>query len=260
MKADRVLKIYYINLGRSPDKRAFMELQLRGTQIPFERVEAIDGSSIDLTRLNSFANASEVRKWGGDRSPGALGCSLSHLEVYRKIQHDGIEVALVLEDDVTLLPDFASVVRRAASVVEDGNIYLVYFHSGLKRFCRAGSIDIGNGYSLYRAASDWGTYSSAGYLLTDRTAAALASYVYPIHTTADNWALYKKDGVIRDLWAVLPLPTTGSGFVSDIGYGGLHFFKRWLVRSSFSPVRWPLRMLLRRRAGAQRTYELVDKV
>jgi glycosyl transferase, family 25 len=260
LKADPALKIYYINLGRATDKRAFMERQLRQTQIPFERIEAIDGSNIDLTRLNCFANASEVRRWGGDRTPGALGCSLSHLEVYRRIRNDGIEVAVILEDDVTLLPDFASVVRCAASVVEDENIYLVYFHSGLKRFYRSGSIDIGGGYSLHRAESAYGTYSSAGYLLTNRTAADLASYVYPIHTTADNYGLYQKDGVIRDLWAVLPPPTTGGGFVSDIGYGRLHFFKRWLVRSSFSPVRWPLRMLLQRRAGAKRSYELVDKV
>ena len=77
------------------------------------------------------------------RGRNELGCSLSHWKVYRKIHHDGIEVALILEDDVRLLPDFASVVRRAASVVEDGNVYLVYFHSELKRFYRSGSVDIG---------------------------------------------------------------------------------------------------------------------
>ena len=162
--------------------------------IPFERIEAIDGSNIDLTQFNSFANRSDNRRWREARGRNELGCSLSHWKVYKKIHHDGIEVALILEDDVRLLPDFASVVRRAASVVEDGNVYLVYFHSELKRFYRSGSVDIGSGYSLHKAESAWGTYSAAGYLLTNRTAAALASYVYPIRTTADNWGLYKRDG------------------------------------------------------------------
>ena len=62
MTADRALKIYYINLDRSPDKRTFMERQLQQTQIPFERIEAIDGSNIDLTQLNSFANRSDNRR------------------------------------------------------------------------------------------------------------------------------------------------------------------------------------------------------
>ena len=48
---------------------------------------------------------------------------------------------------------------------------------------------------------------------------------------ADNWGLYKSDGVIRDLWAVLRLPIIGAGFVSNIDYGRLHFLKRCLVSS-----------------------------
>ena len=52
----RVLKLYYINLARSPDKRIFMEKQLRETGLPYERIEAIDGRSLDMTQLESFAN------------------------------------------------------------------------------------------------------------------------------------------------------------------------------------------------------------
>ena len=68
-------KIFYINLEDRPNRKIFMEEQLQLLDIPFERFPAINS-----------------RKNG-------VGCTRSHLEVYKLARDRGYKTILILEDD-----------------------------------------------------------------------------------------------------------------------------------------------------------------
>lgn len=102
------IPLYYINLNRNPDRRRYMEDQIRLYNIKNqERIEAIDGQKFldrdldgGIVRLSKkyvqfFNNYSKY-------SLGELGCTLSHILAIRTAYDNGDDIALILEDDVSL--------------------------------------------------------------------------------------------------------------------------------------------------------------
>jgi len=84
--------IVYINLDRRVDRRVEIEIELSRLGLSAERFAAIE------------------------RTPGALGCGLSHLAVLQKAKHEGWENVLVLEYDFTFLVDRPTFEQELRSV------------------------------------------------------------------------------------------------------------------------------------------------
>lgn len=88
------MQAYCINLDRNPERResARAEFEREGLDVTFFR--ATDGKSEAPEGL--FITKSE---WG---------CADSHIRVWRDIVEKGHEMALVFEDDISLVPNFSS--------------------------------------------------------------------------------------------------------------------------------------------------------
>ena len=84
-------RIYYINLDRDSDRRAFLEGQLDNAGITGIRISAVDGRALPDWAIPYFP-PSQLR-------PGEVGCYASHLLAFRQMVDDDLEHALVLEDD-----------------------------------------------------------------------------------------------------------------------------------------------------------------
>jgi GR25 family glycosyltransferase involved in LPS biosynthesis len=56
------IPIYIINLDRSPDRLCYMSEQLSKTEVPFERIVAVDGSQLEVEALQYFQRQSK-RSW-----------------------------------------------------------------------------------------------------------------------------------------------------------------------------------------------------
>lgn len=96
------MKAFVLNLKRRPDRRAYMEAQLRELGLEAEFVEAIDGYDLPASLSALYDEALAVRRNGKALAPGELGCALSHRAVYERMINEDIPLALVLEDDVAL--------------------------------------------------------------------------------------------------------------------------------------------------------------
>lgn len=70
-------QIFYINLDHRTDKKEYMERQLEALGLPFERFPAV----------NQVHNG--------------VGCTKSHLEIYKIAKARGYKAILILEDDFT---------------------------------------------------------------------------------------------------------------------------------------------------------------
>lgn len=89
-------KVYVINLDHSKDRLKFISDQLRKEGISFERYPAINGGLLDKNKLIGEGKLTYEKM-----TKGAIGCYLSHYNIWKKELNKGRNI-LVLEDDVIL--------------------------------------------------------------------------------------------------------------------------------------------------------------
>ena len=77
-------KICLINLERSTDRLAACASQLDSYGLPFDRVEAVNGDTLDVSTINNLYNFSDS-SYHKHMTRGELGCYLSHVRAWRAI-------------------------------------------------------------------------------------------------------------------------------------------------------------------------------
>ena len=88
------MQAYCINLARNPERRA-------AAQAEFER------EGLDVEFFRGTDGKAEAPK-GLLITKSEWGCADSHIRVWRDIAEKGYEMALVFEDDISLVPNFTS--------------------------------------------------------------------------------------------------------------------------------------------------------
>ena len=94
------MKVYFINLDRSPARREWMESQLTEISANFERIPAVDGSSLASEEYEAAVNWEELGPKGLTR--GEVGCFLSHRLAWQRIAAASERFGVVLEDDILI--------------------------------------------------------------------------------------------------------------------------------------------------------------
>ena len=89
------MKIYVINLDRSPERMALMTQRLDG--LSFERFPAIDSREID---------------YAGPLSRGEAACAMSHRALWQRLLENDEPCICILEDDIEISPDFPDLVQN----------------------------------------------------------------------------------------------------------------------------------------------------
>src|SRR4051794_10999523 len=117
---------YVINLSRSPERREHITSELRKTGLGYDIVPGVDGRELDLDDVDRIAPALFDRS---SYPAGMAGCALSHLRVYERILADGVDAAVVLEDDVTLPADLGSLAEAVAGHMAGAELALLNYDS-----------------------------------------------------------------------------------------------------------------------------------
>jgi glycosyl transferase, family 25 len=94
----QVVPVFVISLARATDRRAAISRHLERLGIEYEIIDAVDGANLSKVELSRrVAPECTVH-------PGAIGCYLSHIQVYERVVAQQARVALVLEDDARVDP------------------------------------------------------------------------------------------------------------------------------------------------------------
>jgi len=110
-------KVLVINLARSPDRLAAITEQLNAINIPFERIDALDGRNLSDEFVEEVSPARIVSKsYHRALSKAEVACSLSHRKAWQRIVDDDLDFGVVLEDDVELLESFNEVLTLLAEI------------------------------------------------------------------------------------------------------------------------------------------------
>lgn len=217
---------YVINLERSADRRRHITAELASTGINYELITAIDGRSLDLSgpqlvrpgEPNQLHSPLWARTWN---LPGVAGCTLSHLLVYQRIIASGSAQALVLEDDVVLMPDLPMVLDALPEHLSGAEVVLLNFdsHENLCQLSSRGTKPLPGERLLALPLDIAEPLSAAGYVITREACRRMLDRMTPARAKPDDWAFFYRQGVIDRLRCVTPMPVKKSpAFSSTILY------------------------------------------
>src|SRR5215475_5572556 len=194
------MRVYVINLARSPERRSHMLAELQKTGLDYEIVTGIDGRELDLDH-RAIADPAMVAR---NMIPaGAVGCALSHLEIYKKIVADGADEALILEDDVNLPLDLGSAIDAVAKHLTGAEVALLNYQTNDgSQLSSRNAVELPAG--LLALPVDVSRMdSTAAYIITRSASERMLKYAPPVRANADDWHFYYREGIldrIRCAW------------------------------------------------------------
>jgi len=126
---DSIPPIWVVSLRRSIERRTRMEGQFARLGLRFEFTDAADARELSAGSLAEVYSVEQTRRLlGREMTPGEIGCSLSHLEIYRRFLASEQEELIVLEDDVVLDAVFREVLASRHRLPEGWDV--VHLHAG----------------------------------------------------------------------------------------------------------------------------------
>ena len=181
-QAGAPVPIYVLNLERSPERRAFILGHLASMDLPANIFPAVDGRTLDIPELEGkgiYRDAVARDKFSRSLSAAEIGCALSHVGLYEKLVQEGVEAALVLEDDAMLVNGFREQLATLMSELpaDWDVVQLIFkcedvepFSPCLVRFPMRTAMPV----------------AAAGYLISRAGAMKLVANAYPLRYPADS--------------------------------------------------------------------------
>eukprot|EP00466_Bigelowiella_natans_P000028 jgi/Bigna1/125320/aug1.1_g28 len=202
-------KIFVINLDKRKDRWRHIRKELKRIDLMkyVERISAVDGSKIDLEALrqegssgengekqpatisnHAYESLTQLSKdelvFGHDLTRGALGCALSHINIWRRIVSEKLQRVLVLEDDAHFSHNFRQDLEARISHVPDdwGVIYLAHLNvkDGVFWHPDQGFVGLGVQY----ANAD--TRTTVAYIVNYEAAKRLLQVTIPLYFQVDT--------------------------------------------------------------------------
>jgi glycosyl transferase family 25 len=103
-------RVFVISLERALDRRAHIAALASRTGLKAEFVTAVDGRALTPEQRSRYNPKRAKRIYGCEMSDNEIACYLSHVSVYERMVRENIEVALILEDDISCVADFPKIV------------------------------------------------------------------------------------------------------------------------------------------------------
>lgn len=186
-----------VNLARDVERKEYMKNLL--SRYPFLNstfIEAVYGKALPADELaRVFDEETAFKRYGRKMNPGEIGCTLSHFKCYRSLLESKAPYVLILEDDITVLRDFAVADEIALSLPSDEPWVLFlsgdFWYKSLKTI----NVDL----SLAKVYDAVGTYA---YIINRKGAELVLSNNPRPSQVADHWSLYRRQGL--KLYAVKP--------------------------------------------------------
>jgi glycosyl transferase family 25 len=211
------MKTFIINLERSVARREHILGEVTKHNLDFEFIKAVDGAALSDDEFNRLMDSEAMKQEPGILTRGTLGCLLSHLDVFRRIVEEDLDMAFVLEDDAVLPEDIDEILYDVAANIAHSEIVLLYFYSFSPcELSENGAVEIGGKRKLMFPAKIDQPVSSAAYVITREVANRLLRLELPMKTACDDWGHWYQQGGFDSLRCIYPSPVSISGAKSTI--------------------------------------------
>ena len=156
--------------------------------LPFEFHDAVNGAELSDKTLAAVDQKYAQREWGHDLNKGEIGCAISHIQVYERMLEQGLDEAIILEDDAYPAEDFIQVLQGLLQTLSKRAEIAFLHHGKAKSWPLKRSLPNGHKLVRYRypsAKSRRCIISARGYWLSQTGAQKLMGLAYPIRMPAD---------------------------------------------------------------------------
>ncbi|PID63845.1 MAG: hypothetical protein CR974_00980 [Gammaproteobacteria bacterium] len=109
-----MLPLFYINLNSRTDRNNLMQQQLDKLSLNAERLSAVNGKQLTPSEKAFVDERKFFLRMRRPISAGEIGCAASHRAIWQKMLDNGLDFALVMEDDVEIHPDLLSLMTSAS--------------------------------------------------------------------------------------------------------------------------------------------------
>lgn len=178
------MKVYLVNLDKNPERLESSKRQLDSLGIPFQRVRAVYGRALSADeRRRAYSPFRALMARGRPLNDGEIGCSLSHIEIYRDMIANSVAIALVLEDDMILkegLPEAIAEIERFADPTRAQVIFPARQWNKLDETHVCGIVPV-----------DSAMFTDA-YVITLPAARKVLNSNYPVFNVADSWTRWHR--------------------------------------------------------------------
>jgi len=190
------MKTFAINLKREPQKLTHITQECLKHHIEVEIIDAIDGKLLSEDYLQKHVyNYPDCKLTRGE-----IGCSLSHLKIYQKMQAENIPIALILEDDAIFIESPHCILSKIIEYTprDSKNVYLLsgclgsYFPNTKLEF---------ESYIFYKS---YETFLAHGYVITLNAAKHLLKLQQKVKFEADKWYAFELFDCVKT-YCLLPL-------------------------------------------------------
>lgn len=193
------IKTYVVNMVKDNEKRCRMENILANhSYLDYEIYPATEGKKLTREEIAHLCDWEYFRKrYGYMATLPALGCSLSHRNIYEDIstRYDWV---LILEDDANIREDID---KQLSDLIQNFNSDLpivILLTPGFSYYQHNCAFKL-DGYKVYSLKSGQMT---SGYLINRAGARLLARLQKPVRFLADEWSDFVKAGL--NLYGVVP--------------------------------------------------------
>lgn len=210
------MKVFVINLEKDVQRRESITLQLENQRIESSIQKAVYGKMLSREEIANFYNDKKAYQHQcRSLTSSEIGCSLSHIEVYRKIIAETIPFACILEDDVILPENFKNIMDALKSKIEQSIPQVILLSPA--QFKENIFIPIDEKYTLKQYKSG---YYTSSYIINQLAAKILLKKLFPVNDVADCWRRVNKHK-FADIKIITPtlieqdLETFGSSTTDD---------------------------------------------
>jgi glycosyl transferase family 25 len=215
--------------------------QLNSLGLHYEIVEAVDGGELAPGELAAwYCPSRAIALIGRELTSGEIGCSLSHLRLYRRQVDEGLDEVVILEDDAVVDPAFVEILSRREALPADGE--LITFYASPARISYWGARAVDPRHRCVKFASI--AYGTVGYLLRVSGARKLLAHALPIRMAADHLTGGRIRTGLRVYGLVPPCIRERPSGALDSTMPESHAVRgRWPTREELHPAIWPLHLL-----------------
>ena len=215
--------IFVINLKRDITRREYIAAHLKQHGVTYKIIDAVDGHDLTEAQIAKFYSPElALQKSHRVLENSEIACALSHLSVYKKMVDEGINEAIILEDDVVLHENYIQNVAMARQLMpQDWQILLLGYdqwaiddkHTGQNNLCHITAARAKNLKIIVPLDMAWGLH---GYLINQSGARHLLEKIKMLAASIDG---YTGDYRFMRVYCVLPrVSGINPALPSTIGY------------------------------------------
>lgn len=192
------MKTYVVNMEKDTQKRVLIESQLaKHPELDYQIWRAVEGKKLSQEEQKQMVLPEFYERYGRNATLPAVGCTLSHIGIYRDMISNKRQYALVLEDDAILSSDLK--IDYICEMLETEDPVVILLTPEFWYHRKAEKVEVDSKYSIYRLKDG---YMTSGYAINIAAAKLLLPKIFPVQFTADAWSTFIRFGI--KLYGIVP--------------------------------------------------------